>query len=260
MISLQVVSDEELPMAPNDDYLPGFDQIQDPRMEQKLESRTNLIVFGIVLLGVLPFLIWGHWFMRTPSEKHFLIGMPLMDFKSLQPVVGSAEPPRSSEFVNKTFFIVLWGPWDDSSCDLLQQLWKPMLDAQKNPNFQVIPIAYFAHASEPVKWYEMTREEREQFLSQKKLEESRLSQFVMESFRHGFNFPNVWWDPVDRFRQDLIDLAFEDVEKSKEVKGISFPTIIFAEKGLITKVWTCNSPEDVAEMEETLKIVAASAK
>ena len=247
-------------MDPNEEYLPGFDKIQDPRMEQKLESRTNLIVFGVVILAVLPFLLWGHWFMRTPSEKHFLIGIPLMDFKSLQPVVGVGEPPRSSEFTNKTLLVILWGPWDDASCDLLRQIWQPIQEAQKNPKFQVVPIAYFAHASEPVKWYEMSQEERQQFLVQKKLEENRLGQFVQESFRNGFTFPTVWWDPVDRFRQDLIDLAIENDPSHKSLRVISAPTVILAEKGLITKVWTSNSPEDLAEIEETLKIVAVSAQ
>ena len=133
-------------------------------------------------------------------------------------------------------------------------------EAQKNPKFQVVPIAYFAHASEPVKWYEMTQEERQQFLSQKKLEENRLGQFVKESFRNGFNFPTVWWDPVDRFRQDLIDLSIENEPNHKNLRVISAPTIILAEKGLITKVWKSNSPEDLAEIEETLKIVAVSAQ
>ena len=245
-------------MAPDEEYLPGFENVQDPRMEQKLESRTNLIVFGIVLLAVLPFLIWGHWFLRTPSGKHFLIGMPLMDFKSLQPVVGVGEPPRSAEFTNKTLFIILWGPWDDASCDMLREIWQPIQEAQKNPKFQVVPIAYFAHSSEPVKWYEMTQEERQLFLSQKKLEENRLGQFVRESFRNGFSFPTVWWDPVDHFRLDLIDMAYENVQNQKDMKVISVPTIIYAEKGIITKVWTSTSPEDIAEIEETLKIVAVS--
>lgn len=247
-------------MDPNEEYLPGFEKIQDPRMEQKLESRTNLIVFGIVILAVLPFLLWGHWFMRTPSEKHFLIGIPLMDFKSLQPVVGVGEPPRSSEFTNKTLLVILWGPWDDASCDLLHKIWLSIQEAQKNPKFQVVPIAYFAHASEPVKWYEMTQEERQHFLSQKKLEENRLGQFVQESFRNGFSFPTVWWDPVDRFRQDLIALSIENDPNHKSLRVISAPTIILAEKGLITKVWTNNSPEDLEEIEETLKIVAVSAQ
>ncbi|MBQ6106826.1 MAG: hypothetical protein IJK97_01345, partial [Thermoguttaceae bacterium] len=79
-----------------------------------------------------------------------------------------------------------------------------------------------------------------------------------ESFRNGFSFPTVWWDPVDRFRLDLIDMAYENVQNQKDMKVISVPTIIYAEKGIITKVWTSTSPEDIAEIEETLKIVAVS--
>lgn len=246
-------------MDPNEEYLPGFEKIQDPRMEQKLESRTNLIVFGIVLIAVLPILIWGHWFMRTPSEKHFLIGLPLMNFNTLQPVVGAGNPPSSSEFVNKTLLIILWGPWDDSSIDLLHQIWPSLQEAQKNPKFQVVPIAYFAHASK-IEKENMTPEEIQLFLNQRKLEESRLGQFVNESFRNGFHFPTVWWDPLDCFREALINLSIANEPSQKKLRVISAPTILFAEKGIITKAWTSNSPDDVAEIEETLKIVAVSAQ
>ena len=271
-------------MDPNEEYLPGFEKIQDPLLDQKQESRTNLIVFVIVLLGVLPFLIWGHWFLRTPSENHFLISVPLTSFKFLEPVKGiggeiipgekntlSPQPgppsqkilpnglPVSMEFVEKSFFIILWGPWEDASCDLIHQIWPFLQEAQKNPKFQVIPIAYFSHASEPIKWDQMSQEERQQYIKQREEVKKRLGQYVQNSFRNGFSFPVVWWDPTDRFRQDLIDQSIVSDPKRKNQRVISTPTIIFAEKGVITKVWTSNSPEDLAEIEETLKIVAFSA-
>lgn len=252
------------PAAENEmpNLMPGLSQEMMRKREQTQESWTNLIVFLSVLLVVGPVLFFGPKIFRTPSDENFLLGLPLTDFGSLQPVVGEAFPPKSVEFANKTFFIILWGPWDDASCELLQKLAEPLGKAERNPDFQVIPIAYFAKTSVPVDWYSMDANERAQFLNQKRVEQSRLDHFVEQTFMtKGFRFPNVWWDPVDRFRLDLMDLArAESSEMRHRVDGIGFPTIIHAEHGVIRHVWTCDTAQDLDEMKETLTILAAETK
>ncbi len=244
--------------------LPGFAGTEEDfrKQEQRMEGWTNLIVFGIVLLVMLPIFLFGDFIFRTPSEDHFLTGIPIGDFHSLQPVTGKEFPPATSEFLNKTLFVILWGPWDDHSGKLLRRLWSPLQKAGKNPNFQVIPIAYYAKTNVPINWYEMGQLERDHFLQQKKREEIRLNQVIEQCFRaYGFHFSNVWWDPADRFRLDLIDsVRHEKPSAKRKIDGIGFPTILHVEHGIIRNVWTSGTNDDWQQMDEVLTIIAAEAK
>ncbi|MDO4630363.1 MAG: hypothetical protein Q4C70_14385 [Planctomycetia bacterium] len=238
--------------------LPGFSQEQILERERKIDGWINFVVFAVVLLALVPIFRWGNHIFRTQSTDHFLIGLPLSDLNALQPVIGETPPPKTAEYMNRSFMIVLWGPWDDISCDLLQKISIPLQAAQKNKNFRVIPIVYFTRTAEPIPWYEMDREQRQQFIEQKRMEEMRLSQYVQQSFRgHGFFFPNVWWDPADRFRLDMINMAIEESKTlRRKVDGLGFPTVIYAENGVIRNVWSSNSEQDIQEISETLKIIA----
>lgn len=244
--------------------LPGFPGVEEDRLkrEQRMDGWTNLLVFGVVALTLIPLFLFGESLFRTRSEDHFLTGIPIGDFNSLQPVTGKDLPPVSSELAEKNMFVILWGPWDDHSGRLLQRLWSPLQKAEKNPNFQVIPIAYYAKTVEPVKWYEMDQLERDHYLEQKKRERIRLSQVVEQSFRaNGFHFKNVWWDPADRFRLDLIDcVQYEKPSAKRKIDGIGFPTVLHVEHGIIRNVWTSGADEDWRQMEEVLTIIAAESK
>ncbi len=244
--------------------LPGFIGSEEEyrRQEQRMDGWTNLIVFSIVALAMLPLLLFGDFIFRTSSEDHFLTGIPIGDFNSLQPVIGKEPPPIPSEFIGKTMFIILWGPWDDHSGKLLQRLWSPLQSAEKNPNFQVIPIAYYAKTAAPINWYEMGQLERDLFLEQKKRDELQLRQVVEQCFRsYGFHFKNVWWDPADRFRLDLIDcIQYEKPSARRRIDGIGFPTILHVEHGIIRNVWTSGTDKDWEQMEEVLTIITAESK
>ncbi len=239
--------------------LPGFNQEQMMEHERKMDGWVNLIVFAVVFLALVPIFRWGHHLFRTESTDHFLMGLPLCDLNSLQPVIGTTPPPKSSDYMNKSIMIVLWGPWDDISCDLLQKISIQLQEAQKNKNFRIIPIVYFARTAEPIPWYEMDREQRQQFIEQKRMEEQRLGQYVERSFRnYGFFFPSVWWDPADRFRLDMTNMAIEESKSlRRKVDGFGFPTVIYAENGVIRNVWSSNSVQDIQEITEALKLIAA---
>ncbi len=239
--------------------LPGLNGKQMEKRKQKIDGWINLAVFSVVLLGLVPILRWGHHLFRTQSTDHFLLGFPLCDLNALQPVLGDAPPPKSVEYMNKSFLVILWGPWDDVSCDLLYKISSPLQDAQKNKNFRVIPIAYFAKTVEPIPWYEMEQEERKRFIEQKRLEEARLAQYVERSFQnYSFFFPHVWWDPADRFRIDMMNMAIEESKNlRRKIDGLGFPTVIYAENGIVRNVWSSNSAQDIQEISETLKIIAA---
>lgn len=229
--------------------------------EEKREAWTNLIVFFIAVLATLPFLFFGRTIFRTDSSDHFLKNLPLADFQSLQPVLGEEELPTSADFMHKTLFVILWGPWDEKSCQVLQEL-TPSLkeELQKNKNFQLIPIAYFPETKMPKNWYEMDPLEKEQLLERKKFEHEQLEEDVKRVFkRDGFKFSSVWWDPVGRFRQDLIDIAQqESLEVRRKIDGLGFPTILHVEKGIIQNVWTSASGKDWDEIQEVLLLLESS--
>lgn len=255
----------EIPEQNRQEVIPGFYSVTEQERqdyERKMDSLNNLIVFIIIVIAMMPLFFFGRQMFNTPSSEHFLVGLPLIDFNSLQPVIGEEPAPTTREFKDKNFFVILWGPWDDPSCELLQRLWSPLQKAEKLPNFQVIPITYFAKTVVPVKWYEMDRIERQRFLEQKRLEQSRLDRFVKEAFRtHGFHFKNVWWDPADRFRLDLIALAHEELEVTgRPIDGIGFPTILHVENGVIRHVWTSGTPKDLEEINDVLALLAAGPK
>lgn len=247
------------------EVVPGFYSVTEQERqdyERKMDSLNNLIVFIIIVIAMMPLFFFGRQMFNTPSSEHFLVGLPLIDFNSLQPVIGGEPAPATHEFKDKNFFVILWGPWDDPSCELLQRLWSPLQKAEKLPNFQVIPITYFAKTVVPVKWYEMDRTERQRFLEQKRLEQSRLDRFVKEAFRvRGFHFKNVWWDPADRFRLDLMDLAQEELKGTGSmIDGIGFPTILHVENGVIRHVWTSGTQEDLNEINDVLALIIAGPK
>ena len=250
------------PCAAYQEIVPGFHSVTEQERqdyERRMDSLNNLIVFILVLIAMGPIFFFGRQMFYTPSSEHFLVGLPLIDFNSLQPVIGEQPAPMTREFKDKKFFVILWGPWDDPSCELLQRLWTPLQKAEKVPDFQVIPITYFAKTVEPVKWYEMDRMERQRCLEQKRLEQSRLDRFVKEAFRtHGFHFKNVWWDPADQFRLDLMKLARDELKGSgQQIDGIGFPTILHVENGVIRHVWTSGTPEELEEIDDTLALIIA---
>ncbi len=240
--------------------MPGMPRMMTPEEERRakrLESWANLLVLSLVAVCIMPILLWGSRLFRTESDKHFLTGVPLSDFQTFQPILGGAPAPGSTEFMNRSIFVILWGPWDDASCEMLQSIFPKIQKAEKNSRFMLIPVVYFAKTNEPVRWYEMDPEERQRFLLQKQLERDRMDRFVQESFlRYGFQFKQVWWDPSDSFRISQIDMVRQDpANRNKNIDGLGFPTIIYAENGIIRNVWTSGTPKDLDEIAETLMII-----
>ena len=104
---------------------------------------TNLAALVLVVCVAVLFFFLGPDLFRVKPSKHFLSGIPVSNLETLYPLPAKINVSLSSDVLtDKTVLIVLWGPWDPASCEMLDSLSSAMASAVKNPQFQILPIAY----------------------------------------------------------------------------------------------------------------------
>ena len=250
---------------------------------------VNMAVLLMVLcLAVLFFFLGPDLFRVKPSE-HFLTGIPVSNLEMLYPLPAKAlsSAPSSELLTDKTVLIVLWGPWDPVSCEMLDSLSTAMTAAVKNPQFQILPIAYLEAWSgmrrqefgmaEPASTNSLQEnsdvvlsqsdtetprdeeQERALQLAQMLRRQSRmLAQVQQVCAQSSLPFTQNWWDPTDDFRTGLTAMAltvFPDRKYTAE--GVGLPTFLWVENGVVKSVWAGHSRQNLEELKEQLQLIAA---
>ena len=267
-------------------------QLPNPQPEAVSPWRMVWVNLAVLLmaicLAVLFFFLGPDLFRVKPSD-HFLTGIPVSNLEALYPLPAKAlsSAPSSDVLIDKTVLIVLWGPWDPASCEMLDSLSVTMTAAMKNPQFQILPIAYLEAWSgmrrqefgmaEPTSTHSLQEnpdtvlsqdgtetpqdeeQERAVQLAQMMRRQSRmLAQVQQVCSQSNLPFTQNWWDPTDDFRTGLTAMALTVFPDRKyTAAGIGLPTFLWVENGVVKSVWAGSSRQNLEELKEQLKLVAA---
>lgn len=269
-------------------------QLPNPLLEDVSPWRMVWVNLAVLLmaicLAVLFFFLGPDLFRVKPSD-HFLAGIPVSNLEVLYPLPAKAlsSAPSSDVLIDKTVLIVLWGPWDPASGEMLDGLSSAMTAAVKNPQFQILPIAYLEAWSgirrqefgmaEPTSTNSLqensdvdlsqgdtetqqgqeSEQERALQLAQMMRRQSRmLAQVQQVCTQSNLPFTQNWWDPTDDFRTGLTAMALTVFPDRKyTAAGIGLPTFLWVENGVIKSVWAGSSRQNLEELKEQLKLVAA---
>lgn len=243
-------------MIPSPDNMPG-DFTQRPSWNF-IGNIGTLAVFLVVCAITVPFFfLYPYFFGDRSSRDHFLVNLPLPGLEEIELLEGPAETVIPLNLGESVVVLILWGPWDDDSCRLMSMLAPLLNDMKAAENLVVVPVAYFA--APPHKETQGMIEDADSFKAEiaylrKQKEPLRLT--VERAYNaHGFSFPAVWWDPMDALRTDLVQMGVNSPEVARErVDGIGMPTIILAQHGIITAVWTKNAIQNLSEIRQQLII------
>ena len=248
------------------------------------------VLLMAICLAVLFFFLGPDLFRVKPSE-HFLAGIPISNLEVLYPLPSKAlsSAPSSEVLTDKTVLIVLWGPWDPASCEMLGSLSSAMTAAMKNPQFQILPIAYLEAWSgmrrqefgmaeptstnslqenpdavlsqgdtETQQGQESEQEHALQLAQMMRRQSRMLAQVQQVCSQSNLPFTQNWWDPTDDFRTGLTAMALTVFPDRKyTAAGIGLPTFLWVENGVVKSVWAGSSRQNLEELKEQLKLVAA---
>lgn len=243
-------------MIPSPDNMPG-DFTQRPTWTV-VGNIGSLAVFLVVCAIAVPTIFLYPYFFGNPSSQdHFLVHLPLPDFFTLDLLDGPQETQIPEDLNDKAVLLFLWGPWDDDSCRVASMLAPVLEDMKAAENLVVIPVACFAATltSEQINTLSHPEEFKADIINLgKQREPMRLS--VERAYNtHGFSFPAVWWNPINNLRTDLLQMGLESQEVDRDrIDGIGLPTVILAQHGLITHVWTKNAVQNFSEIRQQLMV------
>ncbi len=234
--------------------LSDFSSPGEPRRDL-IGNIGTLVAFLITCgLAMLFFFLYPLLFSERSAQDHYLVNLPLPGFTNLELLDGPEGTTIPENLNDKVVLLILWGPWDETSCQFLSTL-APLLKEMEDEKLVTIPVAYFA--APPRKDTMDILEDMGKYKAEvaaARAQKDPLRTEVERAYnRSGFTLPVVWWDPLNALRTNLLQLAYHSPEVNPdELDGIGYPTMIAAQHGIITAVWRGNAPQNLGEIKEFL--------
>ncbi|MDO4574497.1 MAG: hypothetical protein Q4D98_04725 [Planctomycetia bacterium] len=226
----------------------------DALYENSQSSTARNVGVGLAALAFTMLFFWAApKMLRVDSDKHFLVNMPLSGVDSLEPLAGTTAPPTTDGMEDQTILVILWTPWSTDSCRMLHALAPTLQAAGRSTRMRVIPVVYSTESPKEHTEEGITQEQIDMAMQQK---DSLLRHVRQACTANGFQFGQIWWDPVDSFRSSLMGIALTvDPHLKTQIDGIGFPTLLYVQGGVIRYVWSGYNEKNLEEIRTQLELL-----